>query len=140
MSKLIYIDTNVYIDYFSGRSSWLIPSGEIAFSLVNRTISCEFKLVFSDHLLKELMIRVSEDKIFGLIEMLKINDKIVNVSTTSETKILASKISKSKSIHYADALHYAIALIAKAEAIVTNDKGFQEISSIELPILPPNSI
>lgn len=81
-----------------------------------------------------------EDKILGLIETLKINDKIVNAYITNEARILASEISNSKPIHYADALHYAIALIAQAEAIITNDKGFQEISSIELPILPPNGI
>lgn len=140
MPRLIYIDTNVYLDYFEERSYGLRPANEFAFSLLQRTISCEFELVFSDHLLKELIKHIPEERILDLLELLKAKDKLIKINTSYKIRALASEISKSKSIHYADALHYAIALIANAEAIVTNDKKFLDITSEELKILLPNEI
>ena len=140
MSKLIYIDTNVYIDYFDERSYGFRPANEFAFILIKRAMSCEFKLVFSDHLLKELTKHIHKDKVFDLLDLLKTKDKIVKINTTNGVKRLASEISRSKLIHYADALHYALALTIHAEAIITNDKEFLNINSEDIIIMFPNDI
>jgi hypothetical protein len=54
MSKRIYVDSNIYIDYFENRSDKLIPWGEFAHKLFQRTFECEFKVIISSFIIKEL--------------------------------------------------------------------------------------
>lgn len=140
MPRLIYIDTNVYLDYFENRNYGLRPASEFAFSLFRRTISCEFRIVVSDKLLEELKRFVDTEKILDLFDKLRRFDKIVEIKLNRGIKLDASRISKNGLIHYSDALHYSIALNAGAEAIITNDRQFRSLSSGKLPIILPENI
>ncbi|HII15600.1 MAG TPA: hypothetical protein HA362_04775, partial [Nanoarchaeota archaeon] len=51
MAKLIYIDTNVYLDLLIGRQSGLMPNSDIARNILNRTLKCEFHIIICDFLL-----------------------------------------------------------------------------------------
>lgn len=140
MSKLIYIDTNVYLDYFKERSYGLRPASEFAFILIQRAISCEFRIVISTKLMEELDKRIPQENTNGLFDQLRGLNKILDIKTNLEIKRLASELSKSGKIHYADALHYAFAFYAKADAIITNDLAFRNLSSNQLEILLPEEI
>mgnify|MGYP006296621571 FL=1 len=54
MSELIYIDTNIYIDYFLNRKDNLRPLGDFAHELFIKTSQCKYKIIISDWLEKEL--------------------------------------------------------------------------------------
>jgi hypothetical protein len=54
MSVLIYLDTNVWLDYFLDRSSGLLSPSEIALHILKRSIFCEFQILISDILTVEL--------------------------------------------------------------------------------------
>ena len=140
MSKLIYIDTNVYLDYFEERSYGLRPANEFAFNLIQRTIACEFKIVLSTKLLEELEKRVSKEKITDFFNKLRIFNKVFDVRMTFNIKKFAIELSRSGRIHYSDALHYAFASHYGVEAIITNDRNFRELSSEKLRILMPEEV
>lgn len=114
MSRLIYIDTNVYIDYFKERSYGLRPANEFAFSLIQRTINCEFKIIVSTKLILELERYIKKETFLGLFDELRIYDKILDVKITNEIKNLAEELSNTGKIHHSDALHYAFAFYAGA--------------------------
>lgn len=137
MSRLIYIDTNVYVDYFENRSYGLRPASEFAFIIIQRAISCEFNIVISTLLVKELEKRISQDEINRLFSQLREFNKIIDAKITYEVKKLAEELTRSGKIHYADAIHYALAFHAKAEAIITNDRAFRNLSNSKLEILLP---
>ena len=54
MQRLIYLDTNIYLDYFENRTDKLKPLGEFAFRIIKRAIDCEFKIVISSIILAEI--------------------------------------------------------------------------------------
>jgi len=54
MEKLIYVDTNIYIDYFENRSDKYRNFSDEATWLFERAINCEFKIVVSYFIIKEL--------------------------------------------------------------------------------------
>ncbi|MBD3304093.1 hypothetical protein GF343_03035 [Candidatus Woesearchaeota archaeon] len=54
MTKLIYVDTNIYIDYFDGRTDYLRPPGEFAYQLLKRTFNCEFRIIVSSLVVDEI--------------------------------------------------------------------------------------
>jgi rRNA-processing protein FCF1 len=71
MNELIYLDTNIYLDYLESREDRLRPLGEFAFRLLQRTLKCEFKIVISDVVNKELDRNIEADKIKGILDDLK---------------------------------------------------------------------
>jgi len=50
---LIYLDTNIYMDYFENRSDGLRPLGDFAFNLLRRCFECEFSIASSVLVAKE---------------------------------------------------------------------------------------
>lgn len=52
--RLIYCDTNVYLDYFFDRRDNIRPLGEFAHQVIQRALGCEFYIVISDWVITEL--------------------------------------------------------------------------------------
>jgi predicted nucleic acid-binding protein len=126
MSKLIYVDTNVFLDYLQQRSSKYLDYQGFAVNLFNRTLSCEFTLLVSDITLFEIKKVISLPESF----LKDILHKVKFVNTVSKHK----QKSKEISIHFPDNLHCAIALIEGCHLIVSNDKEMQCLS-LDIPII-----
>ncbi|MGV8141040.1 MAG: type II toxin-antitoxin system VapC family toxin [Candidatus Woesearchaeota archaeon] len=119
----IYIDTNVYLDFFLERSK-----SRHAERLFRRTLNCHHHIILSDHLSSELTLYIDHSKIKILFEMLK--NKIILVKSEKEDEEKARLLPT----HYADALHIILARKADAEAIVTNNiKDFSSIFKSKRP-------
>jgi predicted nucleic acid-binding protein len=126
MSKLIYIDTNVYLDYVLNRSNKYLSYQDFAAKIINRTLSCEFTLIISDLNVFELKKEFPNCNKF--LQELKIKSKFVNI--TKDHKNFAKNIP----IHYPDNIHCAVAILEECSCIVTNDKEMLCLS-IEIPII-----
>ena len=126
--RTIYIDTNIYIDYFDGRSDGIRPLGEFAYNLLRRTFECEFVIIISGVILKELEYNTYEEKGRKLIKDLKEKNKIIEIKPDIKDVNLARNISKQRKTHYNDTLHAVIANRMKVEYLVTrNIKHFSEL-------------
>ncbi len=120
MSELIYIDTNVWIDFFLNREDNLRPLGDFAHELFVKTSQCKYKIITSDWLIKELTKTNHLDSYRQLEEQLVKLNKIKYIKT--EYKEL---MSAKKHQHWHDALHEILAIKANAIYLVTrNVKDF----------------
>jgi len=136
MSKRIYVDSNIYIDYFENRSDKYRDFGEEANRLFERTLSCEFKIIVSDTVMYELSkLKFKEDfEIF--MKKFKTNNKIEFINLNN---ILKKEAKKMQISHYDDRLHYLLAKKAKVNFIVTrNWKDFYDFKDVE--VFPPEFI
>lgn len=124
----IYLDTNVYLDYFFNRVNESIPSGELAYLLLRRTVSCEFDIVISDIILVELEKVLTKTQIRDLLDWLQ--PKLLSTRRTQKD----SKNAKLFPIHFPDNLHFAIAKRMDA-CIISNDKQM-----VTLGALPSHSL
>ncbi len=133
MSERIYVDANIYLDYCEGRADSIRPLQELAFSVFQRTLECEFEIVVSNLVIEEvktaLKTKVTLDM---LIADLTSKNKIVYVEETS------SEIAQAKRRrNWRDALHAIIANRTKCKCIVTrNISDFLEFSDILEAKLP----
>jgi len=130
-NELIYIDTNVYIDYFEGRSDGLRPLGDFAFNLIKRALSCEYKIAFSSFIEEELESNGHKTQLNELLDILMKANKIIQFETNANDEIRAAKLCKGKNMM--DAKHAVIAHKCKAKYFVTrNWKDFEDYSFLEL--------
>ncbi|MCD6414603.1 MAG: type II toxin-antitoxin system VapC family toxin [Candidatus Diapherotrites archaeon] len=126
----VYLDTNVYLDYFLDREDKLVPWNEFAFSLLRKTRECEFTILVSDVVIRELakVMAMSDGKVeMELSEVL--GCKMVKVSSSRKQREEAAVISAKYKIPAADVLHSLIAL-EHGVAIVTRDKHFERLRGI----------
>lgn len=132
MSQLIYVDTNVYLDYLFNRKDRLRPLGDFAFELMRKTVSCEYTILISDAVIDELENHVTKEKIFSLITMLR--KKLVTIRREEQDIRDAKNISRRNCW---DALHYVLAKRGGAELIVTRNVQYFAFSELEIK-LPEN--
>lgn len=133
----IYLDTNIYMDYFDGRNDYMRPLGEFAFQIFQRTLSCEFSIVISSSLLKELHYNQYTDKIKELFEELEEKNKLIIAQCTSDDVTFAEMLSKKRGSPFADTLHAVIAKRMQAEWLITrNVKDYEELQDIIRISLP----
>ena len=135
MTKLIYIDTNVYLDLLIGRQSGLMPNSEIARNILNRALKCEFQIIASDFLLMEIENYVRKELADSMFNSLIKADKVIFEAATTEDEIKANILAKS--VPFGDRLHFVIAERCGAEYIVTNDKHF-DILNNKVKAIKPN--
>ena len=106
----LYIDTNVYLDYFLDRKK-----SEYAFRLFKKSLACRFHIIISDQVLAELYRQIEYSEIKFLFELLK--HKMIFVKSEISDEIYAKTIPT----HFEDALHIALAKKSGADTIVTNN-------------------
>ena len=133
MSELIYIDTNVWIDFFLNRNDGLRPLGDFAHELLIKTSQCKYEIVISDWLLKELTktdhIGQYKELEGQLLEMGKI--KYVR---TEHRDIFSAKQER----HWHDALHEILAIKSKALYLVT--RNIKDFKGKEITIIYPENL
>jgi len=128
----VYVDTNVFIDYFAKRKDRFRDLGLMAYEFFRRMIKEENKIIFSDLLLKEVEFGAKEEEIESII--IWIGDNIIRVKTTSEDKLLAEKMSKKLRLPYSDCLHSVLARKVNADYLITrNVKDFPDLVPVVLP-------
>ncbi|MFA5797621.1 MAG: PIN domain-containing protein [Candidatus Woesearchaeota archaeon] len=122
---IIYVDTNIYLDFLLRDKK---KFGDPAFNIFKRTISCEFQIIVSDHLLNELQRHINPRETQFLFLMLK--NKIIKTAYTKEDVALAKKLPTS----FADALHIILAKKNNAHYMITrNKKDFAQLFESKLP-------
>jgi predicted nucleic acid-binding protein len=120
----LYLDANIYLDYWENRSDNIRPLGEFAFSIIKRAISCEFVIVYSDVVVHELcnVLKISKSECYKrFFKSLDYAMKLEFIKNTDELIAKSKELSKSKDLPEADANHLLLA--TKAESIlVSRDK------------------
>jgi len=130
MSEAIYLDTNVYLDYFMARRG-----SDIAYRILKRSLDCEFSLVISDWVLSELGRYAGSAETKMWFAALKGRNKIITVSHSEEDVEAAKKISN----HYHDPLHAILAKKAGAKKLVTrNMQDYLKCTHLVNPVFPEN--
>lgn len=124
MSKLVYVDTNVYLDFLvEGR---IKSFADDAFRLFNRAMHCEFEILMSEKVKTELRPNIAGNESALLFEMLK--PKLRMMAVSEEDKDEAGKLDP---VDTADALHAILARKHKAECIVTqNIRHFSKFAHV----------
>jgi len=119
----VYIDTNVYLDYFLERRN-----AKKSFRIFRKALRCDFFIIISDHALNEL-IRYIEPKNVRFF-FATLNHKLIKVYASEEDKLEAKNIST----HYEDALHIVLAKKSEADIIITNNiKDFKGLFNSKIP-------
>ena len=140
MSKLIYVDTNVYIDLFENRQDRFRPLGEIAAQLFQRGLDCEFNIILSPVIISEAQDNSYEKELQELIFSLRTANKIVDTEFSYNDKKYARELSNLRKTPFKDTCHAIIAARMKADFLVTrNIKDFENISDI-ITIISPDYI
>ncbi len=133
----IYIDTNIYMDYFDGRNDYMRPLGEFAFQVFQRTLSCEFIIVVSSLVFDELEFNNKTIELQELFDELKKKNKVIFVEYTHEDKIEAQTLIRQRGGSFNDTLHTIIAKRTNVNCLVTRNlqdfTHLQDIMKISLP-------
>jgi predicted nucleic acid-binding protein len=134
---LIYVDTNVYMDYLEMRSDKLRPLQDLAFNVFRRTFSCEFTVVMSSSIIRELENYIDEKRIASLIEELRENSKVLETKASFADKEKARKLVRARHTPFDDTLHAVIAKRMDVSCLVTrNIKDFVDLQDIIEIVLP----
>ncbi len=130
MSEVIYLDTNVFLDYFMGQRG-----SHTAYKILTRSLKCEFRIVISDWVLNELKHYASPQQTKMFFNSLSKRDKIVKVSAEEKDFKEAKKISE----HFQDPLHAILANKAGAKKMVTrNIQDYRDCRHLVEIIFPEN--
>jgi predicted nucleic acid-binding protein len=114
ISKSIYLDTNVIMDFLLGRDS-------SAYDLLQKSISCKYVIIISDVVCAELNyqnLTKEKDMFIRLLESVR---KIKVIKTSENDKLEAKNIIKTHRTHYNDALHKVIAVRSSVDYFVTRN-------------------
>lgn len=138
-NELIYLDTNIYIDYFENRSDRLRPLGEFAFNLIKKALNCEYKIIVSSLVMDELDFKGFENKITDLMNSLRIMKKLIYIQETLEEIRISQKIQNQRRTPLNDTRHAVLANKYKANYFVTrNIKDFLELQDLIFLKFPEN--
>ncbi len=134
MAEKLYLDTNIYLDYFENRHDNIRPLGFFAYNLIRRCIEGEVKLIMSDWVIEEFGKIGDAYKINDLIRTLKKHGSLLMVRTNSQD---LSKSRKYK--NKPDTLHAILAIKTCADYFVTrNIKNFPNFQNSINIVLPEN--
>lgn len=136
MSELIYIDTNVYLDYREARVDKMRLLGEFAYNLIKRAVGCEF-VVTSDIVLKELGNHLDGPSIGRIFKDLRYYNKLELVESFLEELEKAKNLAPQRNSSRNDVAHAMVAKRAGARFLVTrNLKDFENLSDFVEAVLP----
>lgn len=126
MPERIYLDANIYLDYFLDRSDNLRPLGEFAGKVLKEAVSCKFFVLVSPDVIREIRntIRSSEEKVWSEVLFdLKNASKIIFVESNSLLDRKAEQFSEEFGLPLIDSLHLLLAAENNA-VLITRDRHF----------------
>ena len=140
MSKLIYVDTNVYLDLFEDRQDKFRSFGEVSRQLFRRALGCEFNIVVSSVVVDEIKYNGYYKDFLVLFDDLKDKNKIIYTEETYKDRVYADELKNLRRTPFKDTCHTVIAARMKAEVLITrNLKDFQNFLDI-IEIISPDFI
>jgi predicted nucleic acid-binding protein len=119
MSQLIYVDTNIIMDFLEGRD-------KRAFIFFKKAINCKYELIISDLVLHELRFQKLDPNLFTIF----LGKKLRIVFVKEEHKLRAKEFLSFT--HYNDAIHAAVAELENVDKLLTQnikDFSFLKIST-----------
>lgn len=119
MSKRIYVDTNIIIDFLEGRDLR-------AYNFVMASYGCRFRWVVSPGVLRELNSHGAS--VTSLRDLLMSRDKFTIEPLRDSDIVLARTLPT----HFADACHAAVALRLGIPVLTQNTKDFLPIRNLEV--------
>lgn len=126
--KRYYFDTSIWLDFFENRNEPNLPKGEWANKLINKIISEDNKIVYSDAVKDEIIdLGYSIGEIEKLLEPL--NRVLIFVEATKKQFGKAKDLSAKRNVPLFDALHALTARDNKA-IMVTLDSHFKKLTDI----------
>lgn len=130
MSELIYVDTNVWISLFKEEQDYLRPLSDFSFELFRKALNCEYDLLVSSWLFKELTLCGYVKEAKAITSEFKEKNKLHFVDMSSRDHVLAKN-----SNHWQDRLHEILAAKGNADYLVTrNIKDFEgDLVKTKLP-------
>ncbi|MFH1586568.1 MAG: PIN domain-containing protein [Candidatus Diapherotrites archaeon] len=135
--KLIYLDTNIWIDFWENRSDGLRPLGEFAFNVLKRAYNCEFKVVVSSILMAELKFNYGAETVMEMLKDLRRSKKHIYIYADKEHNKSALEYSKKTGIGFNDCLHAVLAKARGCDCLVTqNMKHFERLEFLIKPKFP----
>jgi predicted nucleic acid-binding protein len=128
--KKYYLDTCVWRDFSENRISFQGERfGDYADKLFNKIMKEKDKVIYSDIVIKELLIDYTKERIEQMLNMLFMTKTLVKVKEEKEDFNKARDLSKERDLPIADAMHAIIA--GRNDCIlVTQDKHFQKLKDI----------
>lgn len=137
MGRLIYLDSNIYLDYFENRRDILRPLGEFAFRLLKRTMNCEFEILVSSHIIDEVEKQGYLTDLNYLFAELELLNKLYRVQVSQSDCKRVKQLASERQSHTEDILHAVLAEKGGADFLVTrNTKDFQELQDLVDIVLP----
>ena len=128
----IYVDTNVYLDLFLGRSSKFQSLADFAVFTFNQVRAGKYQLVVSDWVIEEFR-KYSDEKVINKFLSDFKDGQVVKILRTKEDEQKARKLSR----NYTDALHVILALKEGCLYLVTqNTRDFGEFGHLIEVTLP----
>ena len=116
MPKLIYLDSNIYLDYYLQANSF---RKDVAFDILRRVVLCEFRIAISEPLLFELEKKIKGKDLKEILFWLNPKTEFIRLGKDD------IKVSRKYKIHFPDNLHLHLAKKHKV-ILVSNDKELQE--------------
>jgi len=126
--KKLYVDTNIWIDYWKDRKSGFLPLGDFAMQMFNRVYDCEFTVLISDQIISELKDNLGLE-FYWRLKPFKDIDKLLMLHPNANLILAAKYLTRNRKIHFSDSLH---ACFAKKEnaILVTRDNHFEQVRDI----------
>lgn len=128
----IFLDTNIFLDFYFDRKDQLKPLGEFAFKLIQETINCKYLVLTCKEVIKELCENsyTSEENVWkNILGELEKANKIEKVVCSEEQVIEANNFSNFYKIPKYDALFAILARDARA-ILVSRNWHFEKVPKI----------
>ncbi len=139
ISVKIYIDTNIFIDYFYNRKDKFRDLGSIAGSILRRTLQCEFTVHTSTLVIHELSANNNMTVAKKLFPLLHLRKKLMCVGADEQDILFTEKLCVERSAPFADTLHAVLARKSGADFLVTrNVRDFRNLKELIAVVLPEN--
>lgn len=137
MELIFYLDTSIWIDLYEDRKGFNgEPLGDYAWDLLAFIMAQRHKVVISDELIRELLLRYPLEAINGMMKPFE--NLFIKVIFTAAQISEAKLLSKERLVPVSDALH---AIIARGNGciMIARDKHFLELDDIS-PHYKPEEI
>lgn len=138
VAERVFVDTNIFLDYYFDRRDSIKPLGEFAFQFFRKAISCEYFIIIPKDVVFEIkeIINCNESYLNNIVFKELLNAKKIEFIDSSAVQVEeARKISKEFHIPKTDSLCAVLARDYGA-IVVSRDKHFEKLNHIAKHSLP----
>lgn len=133
-SQPIYLDSNIFLDFWLDRSENGIPVGDFAHQLLRSAILCRYTIVISESTIFELNRNYPGGNIEKKFDDLKKLNKIKIERVTEKHLLDAKKLAYRMKVPVHDAVHALICKEQKAVMVTRDAHFFEKLSDIVLRV------